>query len=407
MFDKYVENRRGLGIKPGLERIKCCLEYLGNPQRKFKSVLITGTNGKGSVTFYLSNLACLFTNYKIGRFTSPHLISWNERYIINEKETESALLDSFSFEILNKIEDFEKKKNYTGKDKLTTFEVFTVIAIELFAREKVDIAFLEAGMGGRLDSTNVVDSNNVLCSIITNVSTDHTKYLGDTIEKIAFEKAGIIKENNFVVTNTKSTALKVIEQKAKELNSKLILVPNTTNDFYPDRNKKTALTAWKVITSQIKTNKKQNERRFLEKLQFPGRFQFIKEHKLLLDGAHNPEAAHQLRKLLDFNFPNKKIIYIIGILDKDHESFIRNLIPENSHVICTEPKSSRATKKETLAECVRKNSSKAYTRINLVNAFQLARETNHNMIVITGSLYLVGEALDLIEKHQIKSLVLK
>src|SRR3989338_9443491 len=104
MFSDDIENSRGPGIKPGLERIRACLDYLGNPQKKYKSVLITGTNGKGSVTFYLSNLACKFTDYKIGRYISPHLVSWNERFVVDEKKVESSFLEKFSYEILKKIE---------------------------------------------------------------------------------------------------------------------------------------------------------------------------------------------------------------------------------------------------------------------------------------------------------------
>src|SRR3989338_10196572 len=109
MFNHYLEDRRGLGIKPGLERIKDCLHYLGNPQNKFKSVLIAGTNGKGSVTYYLSNLACKFLGDKVGRYISPHLVSWNERYVIDEQIVENNMLENLACETLSKIEEFEKK----------------------------------------------------------------------------------------------------------------------------------------------------------------------------------------------------------------------------------------------------------------------------------------------------------
>lgn len=399
MFKDYVENRRGLGIKPGLERIKACLDFLSNPQKKFKSVLITGTNGKGSVTYYLSNLIYKFTNHKAGRYTSPHLISWGERFVINEKEIESNYLEKFSYKVIKKIEDFEGKNNKTKM--LTTFEVYATIAFSLFARENVDIAFLEAGMGGRLDATNIVDTQNVLCSIITSVSLDHMSYLGGTIEKIAYEKAGIIKENNFVVSGAKEPALTAIKNQAKKLNAKLTALNDLDNLLYLDKNKEIALCAWEIISKQIGcTFNKKDCKQFLESLQFPGRFQYIKDEKILLDGAHNPEAGIELRRALNNYFPNKKITYIIGILDKDYKTFIRNLIPQGANVICTEPKSKRATKKELLAICVQKTKAIPLLADNLQDAIEKAKKTENDLIVITGSLYLVGEVLDIINKRK-------
>lgn len=402
-FNDLIPFKDRQTIKLGLERIKSCLEYLDNPQEKYKSIIIGGTNGKGSVTFYLSNLLCTFTDYKIGRYISPHLISWNERYVINESIINNSLLKETSIEVAKKIRDFETKTN----NLLTEFEIYTVIAFYLFAKEKVDMVCLEVGIGGRLDATNVASSKNTLCSIITNVSFDHTGILGERIEKIAFEKAGIIKKNNHIVTGvTQEAALKVIKDKAKDLNSTLYLV-NTEDLLYPDKNIEIALKAWEIISSQIQTtNNNINKKDYLKSLQFPGRFHFFEDKKILLDGAHNPQAASELRKLLEKKFSSKKIIYIIGILDKDYKSFITNLIPENSYVICTEPKSSRATKKEILADFVQKNGSNTVIAHDLNNAINKAQKKDYDLIVITGSLYLIGEALTLISNNQIKEIVL-
>lgn len=375
-------------IKLELERIKSFLEYIGNPQDKFKSVIIGGTNGKGSVTFYLSNLACKLTKYKIGRYISPHLISWNERFIINEKSISNKQLENLSIDVIEKVKEFEKEQKEHGI--LTEFEIYTAIAFELFAKEKVDLAFLEVGMGGRLDATNVIDSKNTLCSIITNVSLDHTQYLGKTIKEIAFEKAGIIKENNFIVTGTNNEALDVISKQAKDLNAKLISVELEKSQNYIQKNIRIALVAWNIISKGIEA---ENLKLFLEGLTFPGRFQCFEDQKILVDGAHNPDGAIELRKSINEKFQNKKTIYIIGILDKDYKSFIQNLIPQGVTVICTEPKSKRATKKELLYICVRENNSKSITAINLQEAINQAKEIDHDLIVITGSLYLVGEAL--------------
>lgn len=378
-------------IKLGLDRIRACLSYLGNPHNKFKSVLIGGTNGKGSVTFYLSNLASRYTNYKVGRYTSPHLVSWNERFVINEKIVDDLLLKELSKEVIEKIDEFEINTSQT----LTEFEIYTIIAFCLFAKEKVDLAFLEVGLGGRLDATNVVASENVLCSVITNVSYDHMDFLGSTIKQISFEKAGIIKENNLIVTACENDALNVIKNKACELNSKLVKTKVTELDFYINKNIEVALKVWE-LTNGGSTNLAEAGT-FLRSLHFPGRFQYFQNEKILLDGAHNPHAALELRKLMDHNFKDKKILYILGMLNKDYVSFVRNLIPAGSHVICTEPRSERATKKEKLLECIIANGSQPVLSQSLEEAIKIARSMEHDVIIVTGSLYLVGEALQILE----------
>lgn len=371
-----------------------CLNYLGNPQEKFKSVLIGGTNGKGSVTYYLSSLTCKYSQLNVGRYISPHLVSWDERFVINEGFISNALLNQVSQETVTRIKEFET----LSKNILTEFEIYTIIAFCLFASQDIDIAYLEVGMGGRLDATNVISSQNTLCSVITNVSLDHTKYLGEAIEKIALEKAGIIKEKNFIITGAEEPALSVIKDKAEKLDSTLIITDITNSDFYQDKNINIAQASWDIICKSelgkyIKQRDKQKEHDFLKSIQLPGRFQIIREHNLVLDGAHNPQAAEELKKLINHNFWNKKVVYIIGMLDKDYKSFIKNLIPVNSTVICTEPNSIRATKKELIAKCIENNNSKAITSNNLKNAIKLAKSIDHDVIIITGSLYLVGETL--------------
>ena len=399
MFADYIETNRGPAINPGLERIRDCLDYLGNPQTKYKSVLITGTNGKGSVVFYLSNLACKSTDYVIGRYISPHLVSWNKRFVINETLLDSDYLENFSFRIIKKIEDFEDKSELR---KLTTFEIYTVIAFCLFAEQNVDIAFLEIGMGGRLDATNIVDSKDVLCSVITSISLDHMQHLGDTIEKIAYEKAGIIKENNDIVTAVTGGALAVIKNEAESLKANLISL-NTENLLYIEQNIETAVSAWRIISNKIKIKKTNLDvRMFLKPLEFPGRFQLLKECNILVDGAHNPAGAIELRKMLDKYYSEKRIIYILGLLNKDFKGFLNNLIRSNSTVICVEPKNERATNRNILADCLTTNACKTFICNGLQEAVSEAQAFEHDLILVTGSLYLVGEMLELIQKKQIK-----
>lgn len=386
-------------IKLDTKRIKACLEYFGNPQETFRSVIIGGTNGKGSVTFYLSNLANKLTKLKIGRYTSPHLTSWYERYVINE-EIPQFKIQRILKDTIRKIKEFEKINPQYGP--LTVFEIYTIISFLLFKEEKVDIALLEVGMGGRLDATNVVSSKNTICSVITNISLEHTQYLGETIEKIAFEKGGIIKENNHVITSAENEALKIINNIANENHSRLIHVDTNKIKSYKEKNIEIALKVWEFISVELNIKEQNiNKKEFLRRLEFPGRFQLIKEYNLLLDGAHNPAGAKELRNLLEMNFNNKRIIYIIGILDKDYKSFIDNLSLENNNVICTEPKSPRSTKKEELESYVKEKGSSAETANNLKEAINKAFNKEHNIIVITGSLYLVGEALELLRNKRV------
>lgn len=378
-------------INLGLDRVRTCLEFLGNPQKNFKSVLIGGTNGKGSVTYYLSQLASNFTGLKIARYISPHLVSWNERFVINEKCVDDALLEQVSKKTLDKIKAFENESDVT----LTEFEIYTIIAFCLFAEQNVDIAFLEVGMGGRLDAVNAIDSEDVLCSVITNVSYDHMDYLGNTIEQIAFEKAGIIKENNFIITGAEDLALQVVSSQAKKMKAALVIVDAKDCSFYKDKNIKVALSVWRLISNNLSEVKDGNYEQFLRSLQFIGRFHFFEKENILLDGAHNSHAAIELRKLIENQFCDKKIIYILGMLDKDYESFIQNLIPKNSHVICTEPDSKRKTDKNLILKCVLDNGSTGELAVDLATAIRLAKTKEHDMIVMTGSLYLIGEAIKL------------
>lgn len=385
-------NKNNAVIKPGLSRIRAFLNFIGNPEQKFMSVLIGGTNGKGSVTTYLARLACKNTKYIIGRYTSPHIVSFEERFVINEKPVNKVVLKKAAQEILQKIKSINSLR-------LTTFEIYTAIAFYLFAKLGVEVAFVEVGMGGRLDATNVIPKENILCSIITSVDYDHMKFLGNTLEKIAYEKAGIIKEKNYIIVPKNINGLKIIKEEAKKLKSKLILDRNNDGTYF-DKNINLALTSWNIIAEKlkIKPGSKFKNKALLKKITLTGRFQYIKKAKILLDSAHNPSAALELKKLIIKKNKHKKILYIIGMLDKDYKNFIKNLIPKGSHVICTEPKSTRKTRKELLAKEVKRNNSLPILASDIKDALNKAKNIKHNIILVTGSIYLVGEALYLINR---------
>lgn len=393
MNNALLETNRNY-IDLGLKRISRFLSYIGNPQNSFKSILIGGTNGKGSTTYYLSNLAHKTTSLKIGRYISPHLIRINERFVINEKEVSNLKLNTISRRIKKEVNDFER--NNPELNKLTEFEIYTAIAFELFKREKVQLAFLEVGLGGRLDATNVIIPENTVCSIITNISYDHTDILGNSIKKIAYEKSGIIKKEKTIITAA-TDGLKIISERAKILDAKLISVK--TKGTYKERNTALALTAWKYISKHLKVKRKINNKKFLKSLTFNGRFQYIKNKRIILDGAHNPAGAKELKLLLDKGFKTKKKVFILGFLDKDYKKFLDNLITKKDFVICTEPKSERSTNKGIVNNYLKNKNIYTETANCLKEGFEISKRKSHDLIIITGSLYLVGEALELLTKE--------
>ncbi len=389
-------NKQRKVINLGLARIKEFLRYINNPQDSFKSVIIGGTNGKGSVTFYLSNLACKYSNYKVGRFISPHLVKVNERFTINEKEISDVKLLKLRNHILKKVRIFERNNPKHGR--LTEFEVQTCLAFYYFNKENIDLAFLEVGLGGRLDAVNVVNSKNTVCSIITNISFDHMNYLGNTLEKIAYEKAGIIKERNIIITSSKGTALNIIKKTAKKLNSKLYIAKTFENENYKSKNIKTALKGWDVICSKLKIKSNTRAKAFLKKIDLNGRFQYLEKEKIVLDSAHNPAGAAELKLRLNNRFKGKEKVYILGFLDKDYKGFINRLIEKNATVICTMPKSSRSTPAKTIFNYSKRRSLNVILEKDLKKSINKAMGLKKDLIVITGSLYLVGEAIALLRK---------
>ena len=236
----YLYNLERFGIKLGLEAITELLGLLDNPQKKFKSVHIAGTNGKGSVSAYLAAIL-QEASYKVGWYTSPHLIKFNERIRVDGKAIENRELVRLTELIKEKVE---------GKIQPTFFEFTTALAFLYFAEQKVDFAVVEVGMGGRLDATNVL---NPEVAVITNISFDHQKHLGNTLEKIAGEKAGIIKENGKVVVGKRDIGLvKLFKEKCEEKKSTLFLAGKEQIETpllgrHQQENANTAITSPKIL----------------------------------------------------------------------------------------------------------------------------------------------------------------
>ena len=328
-YEDAIEKLHSKGmfyIELGLDRISAVLESFGNPQDKLKYIHVAGTNGKGSVCAILDTIL-QEAGYKTGLYTSPHIFEYTERIKISGIEISK---DDFA-------EYFEKvyKKTQELNIHLTEFEILTVIMFLYFADNNVEIVLLETGMGGRFDATNVIKEN--LCSIITHIDLDHTDRLGDTKEKIAFEKAGIIKPNCPVIT---SEVYEVIRDRADELDSMLILIPPVVQKEYTDvlslkglhqsANLALALSAINYLFPQISND---IILKSLPQVKNPYRFEYFKDKNLIIDASHNPNGIQALRDNLDYCFPNQQRRFVFGCLKtKDYKAMMNILFREDDEV---------------------------------------------------------------------------
>ncbi|MEW6094902.1 MAG: folylpolyglutamate synthase/dihydrofolate synthase family protein [bacterium] len=432
---KYLNSLERFGIQLGLERITKLLELLGNPHKNLKCIHIAGTNGKGSVTTFIGEIL-KSAGFKVGIYTSPHFISFTERITINGIQIpESQVAEIISKDILPAI-DILTRHSPTAHCHLTHptyFEITTAVAFTYFAQEKVDIAVLEVGLGGRLDATNVVTP---LVSVITSVNLEHQDVLGKKLEQIAYEKAGIIKQGVPVVTAaTQPAVIKVIKKAAKQKNAPLYQLGKEIKfiiDKYPDLNSnykfkvkgvlkeyrglQTSLLGYHQIinaTTSISTIEilqkhhgfkiaTQDIKKGLLKAKIRGRLELIKKNSIsfLLDGAHNPASASLLRKALKDYFPFRRLIFIIGILDdKDIAGIIRELLYKNENlyrVIITQSKINRAVQPEKIHQEVSKYTDKINILPTVEESIKHAESiaTLADLICISGSLYTVAEAIE-------------
>lgn len=310
-------------IDLGLDRILAVLEKLGNPQDYLRYIHVAGTNGKGSVCSML-NAILMESGYKVGLYTSPHIYEYTERIKINNIEISKEDFSSL-FEEINAL-----------NIHLTEFEILTVMMFLYFRRKNVEIVVLETGMGGRFDATNVIKEN--LCSIITQIDLDHTDRLGKTKDEIAYEKAGIIKQNCPVVT---SMGYEAIRDKADETNSVLLF----TSPFVPQsfvealslkglhqiENLALVLTAINYLFKDIS---EESIKIGLSKVKNPFRFEYIEDKNLIVDASHNPNGIRALRENLDYYYPNQQRRFVFGCLkNKDYEKMMQILFREGDEVL--------------------------------------------------------------------------
>ena len=412
-IDSLLKPFQRFGVNLGLKRIKKLLVDLGNPQNQVPIIHVAGTNGKGSVCAYLSSILTE-GGYRVGRYTSPHLVDWTERIYLNEQ----AIAKSALIELLEDIQAVIE----LNADSPTQFEVITAAAWLYFARSQVDIAVMEVGLGGRLDATNV--SDRTLVSIITSLSKEHWQRLGPTIADIAREKAGILKPNcPAIVGQVPPEAKEVIVARAKELDCPLTWIEpakeikiSSKKDArwakYQDieyplsllgevqlSNSALAIATVKTLQQQGWELPKLAIQTGMSKTRWLGRLQWTtwKNRPLLIDGAHNPAAAIALRKYVD-TF-NKPLIWVMGMLStKDHEDIFKVLLkPQDELHLVPVPNHSTANPEELalLAQQVCPRLSYCETYEDVFTALDVVMDVGKDaatekLIVLCGSLYLIG-----------------
>lgn len=410
----YIHGISKFGIKLGLDNSKKLLELMGNPDKKYKIIHVAGTNGKGSTCAFIdSMLRC--AGFKTGLYTSPFLEVFNERIRINGEN----IPDDDLIYMVEYIQKIIKKLINLGYTHPTEFEVITAIALKYYEIKKVDFVVLEVGMGGRFDATNAVSCTNV--SVITTIDFDHMKILGDTLPKIAFEKAGIIRESGVVISYPqKNEVHEVIKNKCKEMNAELLEInkEDITNIKMNDNGEafdykyikdihirllgmhqvKNAVTAIEAVLALKKYGIEislENIKKGVYMAVWPGRMEVLgTDPRFIIDGAHNPQGAKVISDNIKKLFNYRKLIIGIGILkDKDVDKYLKNLLPLADCIIITRPDSSRALSAEDLSKKI-KGLVKCETMVeeDVKKAIQksLAAATNEDLILFCGSLYLIG-----------------
>ena len=404
---EYIHSLLAFGIKPGLERISMLLDLLGNPQDKLKIVHIAGTNGKGSTSTMISNML-IADGHKTGLFTSPYVIDFCERIQIDGKNVSKTLFAECVTEVREKIEELNKQDII-----ITEFEAITASAFLCFVKAECEYVVLEVGLGGRFDATNVAKKPEAV--VITSISLDHIAILGDTIEKIAFEKCGIIKENTPVITSSNQTddAIRVINETCEDKNCKLIITnPHKTEIIedtifgtelvYENNKYKTRLTGNHQIENTVNAIECANVLGISQKAMVQGifnttmiaRMEIIGEKPLIIrDGGHNEGCAQALYDFLK-KYKVKNINMLIGLMaDKDVEGYVEKIAPLCRSVVTATPSNPRALNGENLKEITEKYCDDVKFISNPKEGYKyiLSNTRGNETILICGSFYMMSD----------------
>ncbi len=378
-------------FKKDLTNTLALSEWLNYPEKKFKSIHVGGTNGKGSTSHMLASIL-QEAGYKVGLYTSPHLKNFTERIRINGVEIPEEEVSLF----------IDKNKSFLEKQKLSFFEMTVGLAFDYFANKKVDIAIIEVGLGGRLDSTNIITPE---VSVITNIGLDHTQFLGETLPEIAYEKAGIIKNNTPVVIGEKQEEVKsVFVNKADKVNAPICFASDDTM-FYPSdllgdyqkNNAKTAVTAIKQLTEFVVSIEqiKKGLLNVVKNTNLKGRWQILKNvPKVICDTAHNKEGLSIVLNQLKKEKYTKLHIVLGVVADKNLESILP-LFPKDASYYFCKPNISRGLSEQVLSEKAKEYNlgGTFFTSVNNAFSKALGAANESDIIYVGGSTFVVAEII--------------
>jgi len=407
-----------------LAHMHVLLDAMDNPERKFPAVLIAGTNGKGSTAATLSSIARA-SGIRVGLYTSPHLVKLNERIRVAGEDIDDIEFATVHEHVERTAEHLVRARELPWHPSF--FEMITAIAFDHFARAGIELAVLEVGMGGRLDATNVV---HPLVSIITDISLDHEKYLGDTITQIAGEKAGIIRPHGVVVTLPQHPEANdvignaIVANRARGITAvpyvppvspaasgsftrypvsvmgKEITVESPLSGRHQLRNVALAIATAEELSRHGFNITPETIERGIRETRWPGRFQVVPAkdgtREIVLDVAHNPAGAWALHSALSERYEGRPLTIIFGAMrDKAIPEMAEILFPMAEHVVATAAENPRSASPEEIREAGARTSADIVTANDVPSAIRKARElvSQDGVIVITGSIYVVGEAM--------------
>ncbi len=410
---EYIHSVCWKGSVMGLERTQTLLERMGNPEKKLKFVHIAGTNGKGSTAAMTASILRK-AGYRTGLYTSPYIYRFHERMQVNGVE--------ISDEDLAAVTEFVKPLAESMDEHPTEFELVCCIAFEYFARQNCDIVVLEVGMGGALDSTNVIDTPEV--AVITNIGLDHTEFLGDTVEKIAQTKAGIFKEKGHAVIYRSSPSVeKVLEDICRQRHMSLKKADfdglklhshslegqvfdcgsrkNLQLPLLGDHQMHNASVVLSIVDTLIEEGWKiseENIREGLRDTRWPGRFDIVGRDPLfIIDGGHNPQCFEALVKNIRDYLQGRRIVALTGVLaDKDYAQMYQPVMPLVEQFVCITPPNPRKLEADKLAEYLQRLGARATACESIEQGVQKAVELagKEGVIMCFGSLYMIGSVRD-------------
>jgi len=420
--EEYLSNFAKYTDKPTLDAMIWLMEKYNNPHNNMKFIHVAGTNGKGSVCEMLSNVL-VKQGYKVGKFISPHLISFNDGIIVNNKEITDDEVNEILIPLSQKIEEYNK----THENNVTWFEVITSIALIYFSKQNCDIVVLETGMGGMYDCTNIILP---IISVITSVGLDHTEILGKTIEDIAYKKAGIIKQNSDTVVYKQKDTIDIFKNVCLQRNNTLHIVDekDIIDVSYNSKIQTFSYKQYKNIDINLKGKKQLNNasiclecidilnkkgfnikqqsiREGLKTVVHRARFEILQENpKIIFDGAHNESAIEHLKQSINQYESKSKRVYIISILNtKDEKTILKKMLEDRDAIfyLTDGNDTSRYTAKETLLKEAKEyaNKNTIIKTKSLKEAINEAkREFSDYTIFIIGSFYVYKTVIDILKK---------